>query len=90
VVVTWPSSAAACWLRPGAEEGELRHVLAEAERSSDGESEVCALDGLARSAAVAGDLSGAASLLERADARAAMIAHLLDPPTGSTPRESVS
>ena len=61
------------------EEGELSHVLAEAERSSDGESVVCALDGLARSAAVAGDLSRAASLVERADARAAMIAHLLDP-----------
>ena len=58
--------------------GELTEVLAEAERLSDVESVVCALDGLARSAAADGDLSTARSLLERADARAATIAHLLD------------
>ncbi|HEY5978462.1 MAG TPA: transcriptional activator domain-containing protein, partial [Microlunatus sp.] len=61
------------------EEGELTRVLAEAEASSDRESAVCALDGLARSAAVAGDLSRAAALLERADLQAATIGHLLDP-----------
>ena len=58
--------------------GELTDVLAEAERLSDVESVVCALDGLARSAAADGDLSRARSLLERADARAATIAHVLD------------
>ena len=42
------------------------------------ESVVYALDGLARSAAAGGDLATARSLLERADAQAATIAHLLD------------
>ena len=57
---------------------ELAEVLAEAEQVSDNESLVHALDGLARSAATDADLSLARSLLRRADAQAATIAHLLD------------
>ncbi len=60
------------------DQDELSEVLAEAEQSSDVESVVHALDGLARSAAAGADLSLARSLLERADAQAATIAHLLD------------
>lgn len=60
------------------DQDELSEVLTEAEQSSDVESLVHALDGLARSAAAGADLSLARSLLERGDALAATIAHLVD------------
>ncbi len=56
----------------------LEATLSEAERVSDVESEVYALDGLAAAAAADGDPTAAGSLLRRADVRAASIGHLLD------------
>jgi tetratricopeptide (TPR) repeat protein len=62
----------------GAAAGDLRAVLEEARRHQDPETQTLALDALARSAATAGDLTGAARLLEEADGLHALVGHALD------------
>jgi hypothetical protein len=68
-----------CLLAAISSDGDaLRRLLAEAQRDEDRETEVLALDALARMAAATGDPATAAGRLAQADEVFEGIAHLLD------------